>query len=1043
MQRAFFHTGGPLRLLSRMRQETVRLSRTSNTLVRTFGYCVAMALAASSAQWVTGADVTLKTHRITFAADAPAAGGLVAPDGRLSPPGTRIRPDSSSLVPSGRWSPPAEVLRQVASGHYLELSDCDVRPGSLKPSPAPGAARATWKLVVDTGGIAAADGQMELELQFLAGPGRSTRSVIRWDGVEVKSFDSSSPTWQVRSERVGVPIGQASRHVLELTNANQANPTPGAYPKSLLLTSVGFSQEIQVVGQSVLLKSPNGSPILLATPVPTQPVRLWTLGHGGGASDEFLPGAAIRAGELAGMPKPLRDGYDAELRNIRFPIIRNPNGSQVDDFRGAVSGVTAPATGRFGQAVSFAVEFDSPVSGDASLVGRLAARGGWRVTCGDRVVTLPTQDMGPIAVGKLYVSEGKNRLVLESLASETRWDWLGLEFSDPKPFLAASSAEGWPLAPASPIAMVNKPLLVDPKVRLSFGKLYQVQPGLFGITAHNGIDALKDRPAVRDYFKACRFAAAKGADGILAAAPQKPLASAAEMTEFFNSKQPMQQYLSYFWNFGVLGIPKTAQGLELDWCMIGSGLPNWMLLPPASDWNLPPKDPALAAQAIVGSITTVRRVWPELKTMYVWNEPDAGWWRANDTVKQTFGVDYATYFRRYLNVLSKAVRSECPDMRIAAPSTLDVPLSSAALEAINDRWETWFEPLIRESWKDFDLFDFHFYGRDTCEVLANLEALAAAGTTLHGETKPVIITESNYSNSVAEANDEPRVAPEGWLGRALPYARFLVAMAGQPHRLQGNMCHDLLAGDYGVFVPGGYEPTPVAQVFRLLSPVRGSILGGDSLNPDLTWVATREGNQLTAAMVTSPENGGEITVAVPLADGVQFTVRQLCLNPDTGRVAERVLQAITLKGQLVLPAMPGSVITLQGEVPPDAPIKRETKISESFATGFVRPLDVRTPSMQWEVKGRIPTNDSHYRVRIAAIPADALNRIRVTWNGKPLAISGRFVGESELSPKEVLETNQIAISMVDPKSEPVAIIASASLITIEAPAEINEKAGPK
>ncbi|MFZ4777534.1 MAG: hypothetical protein ACOYM3_19365 [Terrimicrobiaceae bacterium] len=970
-------------------------------------------------------------------------GVLVAVDGRMMSPALRRYPGARPpLNIKGRWALPDNILAGIPGGHYLELRSADVQNSPLPQTVIPSLALPAWRLVfsepspvptwsrwltnVRTALGRSATGQA-IAVNYLAGPRGTTDAQVRWDGHLLAQINTRQETWASKSVELRMPKDARRVHVMELANADKRPFDAKQLPSAFFITGVSVPGTLSEAGSTVTIADAEGMPMLLPAVSDGAPVRLWTMGTANGSNAEFVPVGEPAATDQLVPSKALADGYDAGLMRVRVSIERNSNGSQVENFRNAVSSVIPKMEAKLNSAISFAMEFASPLQGKATLLGLGEAKGKWHLDINGKTMALPAQPKGGILVKDIPVAKGRNVLTIVPDTGKVSWDWLGFDLENSGIRQEGRLTAARSMAPPGPQPMDNPPIVVDPTTALQVSGQSSIHPEVFGITDHNGLDSLTGEGGLLPAVRAMNVGSIKGADGILQSTAPKQEISADKLEAYYQSGQPLKQWRSWYWNLGDLKVIEATRAFGATRIVIGSALPSWSKLS-ASDWNVPPKDLEVESQMVVGGIRSVREVWPELAYLYVWNEPDAGWWRFNDEIKKGKGMSYGEYFQAYVANLRKAFTESNTPIKMGAPSTLDLPVSSAAGESLLDRWTVWWDPLVRNHWNDLDFFDFHFYGKDPREVLANLDVLAAMGDTLHGERKPVSITEANYAEAVY-SSFALQSEPDCWRYRSLPYARFLISMAGQPDRIWATMCHDLLANEYGMFFYGGLEPTSIVDVFRTLAPLRGTLLGTSATNPNCVWTASRSEKELLVAIATSERNGGPIPIQLPENFTGAVDIEQVCLNGGLSDVVTSRTKAELINGKIVIPSMPGSLILVKYKLPEDCHVERFSVRKDIYSATLIQVLDHRNPSLSCKIS--CPAEDLKNRcsLRVSSFGPALPGDFDFFWNGEPIAVGGRYVDEVPLPQGSVREENEFLIKAKDPSRKKPFIFGAVSLIS--------------
>ncbi|MBL8992051.1 MAG: hypothetical protein JNM63_01840, partial [Spirochaetia bacterium] len=407
---------------------------------------------------------------------------------------------------------------------------------------------------------------------------------------------------------------------------------------------------------------------------------------------------------------------------------------------------------------------------------------------------------GPYALTDLPLNKGKNAIRISPVSDsrEIFLDALTFDFSTDEKIKTAL-VKGFPLTLETGGLAQSKKLAVDVSVEEKRSGQSEVSGKLFGFNTHNGINALGEIPAFAEDVKKIRPGMIKGGGGFIIPIPEKPLETIEAYDAYFDSEEPLKKYNASFWNAGKFQIRETTKALGTERMYIGSETPKWM--PREGNnlgWNAPPKDDAVYVRFLQGFFQTVRRVDPEARLLYFWNEPDSGWWRIAEPEP---GISYTDYFYRLLRKTSKGLKEKYPDIKIGGPTTWTRPLSSEAGEWLMDCYDAWYKPIFtnRANWEALDFIDFHFYDRSALDILGELDFLAAAQTSVYGSRKPASITESGYSEGSRASHWDALDAGRNWRYRAAPYARYLLTLAGNPDRIWVNMIHDLRAGKYGIY----------------------------------------------------------------------------------------------------------------------------------------------------------------------------------------------------------------------------------------------------
>ena len=577
-------------------------------------------------------------------------GELIAVDGRMMSPALRRYPGvRSPLNKRGRWALPDNILADIPGGHYLELRSADVQFSLLPQTVIPSLALPAWRLVFSESSpavlpwfrwlinVRAAIGHnatgRAITVNYLAGPRGTTDAQIQWDGHLLAQINTHQETWARKSIELRQPKDATSVHIMELTNADKRPFDAKQLPSAFFITGVSVPGTLSEAGSTAMIADAEGKPMLLPVAPAGVPVRLWTMGAANGSNAEFVPVGESAATDQPVPAKVLADGYDAGLMRVRVSIERNSNGSQVENFRNAVSCVTPKMEAKLNNAISFTMEFASPLQGSATLSGLGEAKGKWHLDINGKTIALPSQLKGCILVKDIPVAKGRNVLTIVPDTGKVSWDWLGFDLENSGIRHEGRLTAARSMAPPDPQPTDNPPIVIDPTTALQVSGQSSIHPEVFGITDHNGMDSLTGEGVLLPAVRAMNVGSIKGADGILESTAPKQEISADKLEAYYPSGQPLKQWRNFFWNFGDLKVIEATRALGATRVVIGSALPSWSKLSP-SDWNVPPKDLEVESQMVVGGIRSVREVWPELTYLYVWNEPDAGWWRFNNEIKK-------------------------------------------------------------------------------------------------------------------------------------------------------------------------------------------------------------------------------------------------------------------------------------------------------------------------------------------------------------------------------------------------------------------------
>jgi hypothetical protein len=344
-----------------------------------------------------------------------------------------------------------------------------------------------------------------------------------------------------------------------------------------------------------------------------------------------------------------------------------------------------------------------------------------------------------------------------------------------------------------------------------------------------------------------------------------------------------------------------------------------------------------------------------------------------------------------------------PDFELGAPSTYAPPVNFISNIANLDKWDIWWEPLLRENWYDFDFVDFHAYGFDPRQILANLDVLAAYGDVHYQERKPVAMTEVGYAEAVIHQSFSIQEEPNCWRLRSLPYARYLISMAAEPDRIWAALYYDLSNHEFGMFRKEGFEPTSVVDVFLAMAPVRGELLGSDSKDPELIWMASRQEGELYLAIATGERNGSPIQLRLPAGFAGTAEVKQVALNANQTDVEKTEFTVLLEAGEVELPPMPGSLVIVRYQLPSALRAYTVVERQEYFADEVVGLIDTQSPSLVWKLEGLPdPMPSSRYTLRMSSFGPAALEDIEFRLNGHEVKIDGKYRSEVPL-PSEWIE----------------------------------------
>ncbi len=988
---------------------------------------------------------------------SPSEGAVVSPDGLLaSPEGRCLPPLRAPLVPAQRWVLPDDLLKGTVFGRVLVLRNENIDPATAAIMPAALSAAPCWQLAMvrsEEAGFAGSAVRMfsrwawgkgkksdaTCELQYLSGPLGTSRAEVRWNGKVIAEINARAPKWEVRSARFSIPEDGENRAVLELIDVGPLPPKSDTQPDGFFVAGLRIPQGWKLAPSAIRITVAEQS-YLLPAASRSEPVRLWTVGEGTGANPEFIPVGERPQIRLQDAATGTRGKGDLVLPDVEFAIRRNPDGSQEADFRRAICRIAAPDAYEQGsehpQGRSQTFVFDSPVSGQARFVGRAKGAGEWNVaidgaTIGTGKAGKDPEQWTDIAVDGIPVKAGANRLTITAIRGKTLWDFFALDLMDSSFLLSGAAYSGWPVAPPAARPRKNAPISFDPGMIVQVRGESRVQPRVFGITDHNPPRIL-DNKALRDTLQAMNLGAIKGPDHIVDdTAPQASIDSLPALDAYYHSTVPLSQYQT-MWNEASRGwkrqLREAGRSLALERIAVLSGIPKWAEFPGSKGGHSGvPKDLKLAARMVSGGLETIRPLWPELRMGYLWNEPDS-WWRWEKDIIGAGYQGYSDYFRAYLSAVRQELDLRCPGFLLGGPSTYAPPINFVGYSVNLEKWKTWWNPLLRESWRDLNFFDFHAYGFDPRQILANLDVLAAAGEALHGERKRVTMTEVGYAESLIQRAFGIQSEPACWRYRSLPYARYLLAMAAEPDRIWAALYYDLNNHEYGMFRQGGMEPTSMVDVFLALAPMRGEILGSDSQDPAINWMATRSGKTVFLAIVTDERNGGSLPIRLPGGFDGTLEVRRLCLDPALSDVVATTEQVRLVGGKADLAPMPGSLIVVRfdlGDIPAASQVRR---VKEIFADQFVEKLDTAQPALRWTLRcEKTASPDEGAVLRISSFGPEAVDNVAFHWNGHPLEVSGAFRSEVEIPVGWISGSNVLEARLRNPESRIPFVLGAASL----------------
>jgi len=992
---------------------------------------------------------------------------LTGDDGLFTSASTRLLPAvRPPLVPEKRWAPPADIMAGTWHGKIVALYDTDIGMPGTGPWPASGRALPRWRVALHVEAIGNAAGAHELELQYLEGPEGTEVARVLLNGTELRTLDTRGEEWAVRTVHVPVPssVIVAGTNILELVDADGAPSGREAVPSGFFVAGVALPDALQARGHVSMVLGSGGESFALPLASAGQPVRLWTVGVGDRTHIEFVPveqSAVIEKRTPRSAEDLLTMIPARELPHTVFSIERNPDGSQVEDFRQASPIITTPTAynpqSEFSQAGMQTIVFDSPVAGKGSLVGLAVMDGAWHLVLnGERFADVSDVRVDDKSGGKkwrrvrienLPIRAGENRLTFSVGQGRIEWDWFGLDLNNSDLLASGTPSPVPPLARPVAKPRVNRPIIIDPGVVISINGETTIRRGIWGMTDHSQPDGIRGNVELERLLRELDISFVKGPDHLISdTSPQQTVTSPADLDTHYQSAAPLNQYKTLWgeerrhWKQNLWQVTS-----DFGWNRIAvlSGIPAWAQFPGGKGFhNGVPADIDVAAGLVGRGVEYARNVLGyDIQYGYLWNEPDA-WWRYEKDIQATAGLGHTAYFRKYLKAAAREIRARVPDFQIGVPSTYAPPVNFRGGIINLDKWENWWAPLLRESWADFDFFDFHAYGFDPRQILANLDVLAAAGETLHGERKPVFMTEVGYAESLIQHRFDIQSEPWSWRYRALPYTRFLAAVAGEPDRLTAALYYDLCNHEYGMFRIGGMEPTSLADVFRLTAPFRGLLLGADSADADMTWVAARDEATVRLLIVTGERNGGSIPIVLPKEHGGRMKVHRLSLNERGDDVILQEDAAQLVDGTAILPASPGSVIlatwALDEEAAGRALLVRKQK--EFFANGFVVALNKMRRSVTWELPCSLAGSPGDWSLRISAFGPATMEELDFRWNGVPVAGEGKYRGEIALPAQSILAKNQLEVKLPDKKHEDVSFVLGAvSLIHTAAPEPLKSK----
>jgi hypothetical protein len=389
------------------------------------------------------------------------------------------------------------------------------------------------------------------------------------------------------------------------------------------------------------------------------------------------------------------------------------------------------------------------------------------------------------------------------------------------------------------------------------------------------------------------------------------------------------------------------------------------LVPGSADANRLPADFNLWARFAGHYVTLLKSLEPKLKYVHVTNEPNGFWFKSGK-----YGQDYA----QLLNAAAKAIHEKNPVLNW--PPTW--PPSQAGQKDWYT-WELWSKGVIDGCGGNLAFFDWHSYDVDPQAIEGELHIVTAYARAGQGRWLRSAITEINYGLSKADWKN--RAAH--YRQRVLPMMREFMIALRNPDKIFNQQVHDFNAwvGDPGCFrwrPDADGQPTPMMELYRIFTPLRGLRLAVEHTPDGLMTEAATRGHQLTVALAN--------TGAKPWTGALEMR------NLDAGQVAKvsawtldvtslRPVDGLTLGGEVTL--APGSITVVTFELKQSLEPKNRLLRQEFFADAVMQPIPA-DGKLTVRFQGAAQTNVESAAIRLGFKGPSAKMRWKLSIDGQDL-----------------------------------------------------------
>lgn len=565
---------------------------------------------------------------------------------------------------------------------------------------------------------------------------------------------------------------------------------------------------------------------------------------------------------------------------------------------------------------------------------------------------------------------------------------------------------------------------VDAQTGLTLGAQPEISSRLFGITAFEGFPSVVADPDYRARVAALRPGVFRFGAGVGWFAPPQYDPAWYDTPE---AAKQFEQTLLFGNRYAFGRFPPVLRDLGAEAIFSFGHVPPYLL----QEGSENPADFAKWAEMCAGFVGLWRKFDPGLRTVQVWNEPNASWFK--DPRVKKGGPDATALHIEMARAVAQAIKRRFPEMQVGGPVLCWPPAwpPSQANAKPWYTWDMWTVPWLKATRDDLDFFDYHVYNVAPGDLQVQAEMVANAAQVLQGRALPQWITESNYDLKPTELNDPVAI----WSKRFLPYERLLLrGILPQADKLAANLYHDLHAKNHTLLPRGADDPDPMYWLLWILRDLRGTRLVANADNPAVVTYATVEQDRVTVVLFNDSEASQDVALRLTLPGGWWTGPEVRGVGESAGKTCERIAPEVKLEH-----TTPGAVGTVQ--LPPHATVSlnlrlayfhrpaRQRVVTEAFGNQTLQFLQGTAP-----VRLTIPAPAapaSQRFLRLGLLGTTGAEQLRVTCNGQELPAQPTALQDLPLAGVELQPGNTVEVRLQAAADNPRLAVGFVSLVSIQ------------